>query len=166
MENNKRAGKNQPGTGTVLNEDDQAFLREYTRSLPKEDPKDPLSVWLRKVIRIAEEHAVPDLPFADLISEGNLGLTEAMMEGVTDEESLHRAVEEQILGFIREMRREREDDNRLTAQVAILSETIDKWRTDYGVKPTIDELANELGISQEKVLDILKLTGEDPESGS
>ena len=50
MENNKRAGKNQPGTGTVLNEDDQAFLREYTRSLPKEDPKDPLSVWLRKVL--------------------------------------------------------------------------------------------------------------------
>jgi len=147
-----------------LSEEDRIYLKEYRASLPPEDPAEPLSVWLRKVISIAKENAVPDLPLADLIAEGNLGLTEAMMQGITEDETIRDAVETQIRLFIDEMRREREDDSRLTAQVAILSDTIDRLRTENGVKPTVDELANELGVTQEKILDILKLTGEDPEN--
>ena len=147
-----------------LTEEDRIFLKEYRATLPPADPEDRLSVWLRKVVEIAEEHALPDLLLSDLVAEGNLGLTEAMMEENASDEAIHDAVEDQILRFIDEMRRERDDDNRLTAQVALLSDAIDRWRTEYGVKPTVDELANELGVTQEKILDILKLTGEDPDN--
>ena len=164
MENRNEKNKNgMAAAGEILlSESDQEFLREYKRTLPPKDPADLLSVWLRKVIDIAKEKAVPDLPFADILAEGNLGLTEAFMNGETEENVLRAAVEEQIDRFIREMRLERDADDRLAAQVTLLSDAIDRWSTEYGEKPTIDELANELGVTQERILDILKLTGDEP----
>ena len=43
----------------------------------------------------------------------------------------------------------------------MLNESISKLTDELGKKPTIDEIANDLRIPQDKVLDILKLTGED-----
>ena len=41
-----------------------------------------------------------------------------------------------------------------------------KFAEELGGKPNIDELANDLGISQEEVLKILKLTGTTPDDES
>ena len=116
-----------------------------------------------RISKIAGKYAVSDLPFEDIVAEGNLGLTEALMAGVTEEKEIRASIENQIERFIAEMRSERDADDRLTAQVVLLSETIDRWNSEHGEKPTVDELANELGVSQDKILDILKLTGEVPE---
>ena len=52
-------------------------------------------------------------------------------------------------------------DDRVIVQVEMLNESISKLTDELGKKPTIDEIANDLRIPQDKVLDILKLTGED-----
>ena len=124
---------------------------------------DLFSAWIPRISKIAGKYAVSDLPFEDIVAEGNLGLTEALMAGVTEEKEIRASIENQIERFIAEMRSERDADDRLTAQVVLLSETIDRWNSEHGEKPTVDELANKLGVSQDKILDILKLTGEVPE---
>ena len=55
----------------------------------------------------------------------------------------------------------RKKDDRVIVQVEMLNESISKLTDELGKKPNIDEIANDLRIPQEKVLDILKLTGED-----
>ena len=41
-----------------------------------------------------------------------------------------------------------------------MNKSISRLTEELGSKPTVDELANDMGISQVKVLEILKLTGE------
>ena len=43
----------------------------------------------------------------------------------------------------------------------LLNQSIDRLTEELGTKPNIDEIANDMGITQDKVIDILKLTGED-----
>ena len=147
-----------------LTESDEQFLREYRRSLPPKSSGELLDKWLHRVIDLALPFAQADLPFADLIAEGNLALAEAIEREETEEEMLREAIVTQIEAFLERMRLERESDDFLAFQVNALSETIDRFRETYGEKPTIDELANEMGVTQEKILDILKLTGEDPDN--
>ncbi len=146
-----------------LSESDKAYIREYRRSLPPKDSEDLLERWLHRVITIAKRYAVPTLPIADIIAEGNLALTEAVLDGIEEEAALENAVAAQIEDFLERMRLEKESDDILAMHVTALSETIDRFRTTYGEKPTIDELANEMGVPQEMIINILKLTGEDPE---
>ena len=54
----------------------------------------------------------------------------------------------------------RRRDDRLVVQVELLNRSIEKLTEDLGTKPNIDEIANDMGITQQNVLDILKLTGE------
>lgn len=57
-------------------------------------------------------------------------------------------------------------ENKVIAQVELLNDAIDRLTEELGTKPNIDEIANELGIPQNKVLDILKLTGETPDDAA
>ncbi len=54
------------------------------------------SEWIPKAAGIAEKYAVSDLPFEDIVAEGNLGLTEALMAGVTEEKEIRACIENQI----------------------------------------------------------------------
>ena len=52
----------------------------------------------------------------------------------------------------------------LVERVQSLSDAIDRLTAVNAEKPNIDELANELGITQEEVLSVIRLTGEDTEN--
>ena len=145
-----------------LTESDNAFLKEYNATLPKEDPGEPLTLYLHDAVKIAVRRKKKGTPLADLVAEANLGLTEALSLGASNREAVLRAVETQIDLFYEEQAVTEEADGKLAAHVAMLSETIDRWIADYGEKPTIDELANAIGTSQDRILDILKLSGDDP----
>ena len=54
-----------------------------------------------------------------------------------------------------------ENDDVLVEQVRELSESIEKLTKELGTKPNPDEIANDMGITQDEVLAILKLAGED-----
>ena len=165
-----------------LTESDREFLTEYRRTLPPERKGDLFTEGLYAVLEIAREKKKPGTALSDLVAEGNLGLTEALYgaedgaeEPEPDAESTGTAQEKvlslqilkdrirsQIDRYYDELARTKETDGKLAAQVELLSETIDGWLRDYGEKPTVDELANALGVTQERILDILKLSGDEP----
>lgn len=121
--------------------------------------------WMERVDEIAQEMDNGTIPMEDLISEGYVGLTDAMNDTPDGEEPDTGETEEAVRSAIRraldEYRNLSEKDDLLIRQVELLNESIAKLTGELGAKPNVDEIANDMGISQEKVLDILKLTGED-----
>ena len=106
----------------------------------------------------------------DLRQEGMVGLVRGVDSLSEDpDEWGGRSVEETVKEAIRAAALEAKDafieltrkDDRLIAQVELLNQSIDRLTEELGTKPNIDEIANDMGITQDKVIDILKLTGED-----
>ncbi len=109
------------------------------------------------------------IPLEDLMQEGFVGLVEGVnsisddpdeWSGVSMDEQVHAAIRRAVQAALDEQKALTEKDDRLIVQVEMLNASIDKLTTQLGSKPTIDELANELGVTQDKVIEILKLTGE------
>ena len=168
MDNKNRQNSTGRPLPDGLTESDRAFLAEYRFTLPARDGSDAFGMLLHAAVELALAKHVPGVPLADLIAEGNLGLTEVLAEfDITEagEREIGRAVlaigaqMDAYLAAHDEMRRA---DEHLASRVAELSEAIDTWNRDYGEKPTIDELANMLGVTQERILDILNLSGDAP----
>ena len=110
------------------------------------------------------------MPSEDLRQEGMGGLGRGVDSLSEDpDEWGGRSVEETVKEAIRAAALEAKDafieltrkDDRLIAQVELLNQSIDRLTEELGTKPNIDEIANDMGITQDKVIDILKLTGED-----
>lgn len=125
-----------------------------------------------EIVTIANETDDGSVPLEDLIQEGYVGLLRGIKEldNETDQtdsasmrsvrEILTEAIREAVSGAIREEAEMRRRDDRLVVQVELLNRSIEKLTEDLGTKPNIDEIANDMGITQQNVLDILKLTGE------
>ena len=125
-----------------------------------------------EIVAIANETDDGSVPLEDLIQEGYVGLLRGIKEldDETDQtdsasmrpvrEVLGEAIREAVSGAIREEAEMRRRDDRLVVQVELLNRSIEKLTEDLGTKPNIDEIANDMGITQQNVLDILKLTGE------
>lgn len=125
-----------------------------------------------EIVAIANETDDGSVPLEDLIQEGYVGLLRGIKEldNETDQtdsasmrsvrEILAEAIREAVSGAIREEAEMRHRDDRLVVQVELLNRSIEKLTEDLGTKPNIDEIANDMGITQQNVLDILKLTGE------
>lgn len=125
-----------------------------------------------EIVTIANETDDGSVPLEDLIQEGYVGLLRGIKEldNETDQtdsasmrsvrEVLTEAIREAVSGAIREEAEMRRRDDRLVVQVELLNRSIEKLTEDLGTKPNIDEIANDMGITQQNVLDILKLTGE------
>jgi DNA-directed RNA polymerase sigma subunit (sigma70/sigma32) len=131
-----------------------------------------------EIVTIANETDDGSVPLEDLIQEGYVGLLRGIKEldNETDQtdsasmrsvrEILTEAIREAVSGAIREEAEMRRRDDRLVVQVELLNRSIEKLTEDLGTKPNIDEIANDMGITQQNVLDILKLTGEGLSDGS
>ena len=112
-----------------------------------------------EIVTIANETDDGSVPLEDLIQEGYVGLLRGIKEldNETDQtdsasmrpvrEVLTEAIREAVSGAIREEAEMRRRDDRLVVQVELLNRSIEK-------------LTEDLGITQQNVLDILKLTGE------
>lgn len=120
-------------------------------------------------MKIAAEMDDGIIPLEDLTQEAFVGLVaglniiseyeDRLMEKSLAQ-ALERAIREQI-GIAQEEQRElAKRDDQLLAQVEILNRSINSLTESIGAKPTIDEVANDMGVSQETVIEILKLMGE------
>ncbi len=120
---------------------------------------------------IAEEMDDGRIPLDDLIAEAYVGLV-AGINQLAEEESdwggkpMDQAIEEAIRKAVEEAQKEAKDlqirDDQVIVQVEKLNKSIDHLTEEFGDRPTVDELANDMEIPQEKVMDILKLLGENP----
>ena len=108
------------------------------------------------------------MPEEDLIGEAYLGLAEALrnLGDDADEDALDDAIRAHLRKVREEMTAMAENDGVLVDQVRELSECIENLTKELGTKPNPDEIANDMGISQEEVLSILKLAGEDIDRNS
>lgn len=120
-------------------------------------------------MKIAAEMDNGDIPLEDLTQEAFVGLVaglnilskyEGSLEGMPLDKTLERAIREQILIAQEEQKALAKRDDQLLVQVEMLNRSINSLTESIGTKPTIDEVANDMGISQDTVIEILKLMGE------
>lgn len=131
-------------------------------------------LYLTKVVEIGKSMYHPALFIGDLIQEGNVSLMIALeslpvledegKEGL--EEYLNLEIRQGIQMLIEETVELKSRDKKMVQQVSDLDETITKLTDDLGRKVTVDELALYMEMSEEEILEILKLTGEDVEEES
>lgn len=174
-------------TPLVLTEDEEAYLKEYQEDLKvfkpvTEQEREELfkeiikgnsqaknrvvEIYLQDVIAIAKEMYHPDIFLGDLIQEGNVGLILGV-EMITDVDSAHQTITEQIRQGMQMLIEEHAElssrDKKMVEKVAMLDEAIKTLTEELGRKVTIDELAVYMGLTEDEIEDILKLTGEDSE---
>lgn len=177
-------------TQLVLTEDEEAYLKEYLEDLKAFKPVTPqerqglfekmikgdpyaknriVEIYLQDVIEIAKEMYHPEIFLGDLIQEGNVGLMLGA-ELVTDVETAHQTITEQIRQSIQMLIEEHTElssrDKKMVEKVEMLDESIKTLTEELGRKVTIDELAVYMGMTEDEIEDILKLTGEESDSDS
>lgn len=119
---------------------------------------------LPKVVEIAKSLHHPNIFVGDMIQEGNVGLMLAI-DHISSEETAYEEICEGIRQSIQMMVEELSDlrsrDQAMVEKVRFLDESITKLTEEYGRKVSIEELAVYMELSEDEVLDILKLAGED-----
>ncbi len=134
-------------------------------------------IFLSRVVEIGKEMYHSEIFLGDLVQEGNVSLmialeslpdfTELGEEGIQEalESYIEQEVRQGIQMLIEETAELKGRDQRMVEKVTTLDENITKLTEDLGRKVTIDELALYSELSEEEILEILKLTGEDVEEG-
>ena len=126
--------------------------------------------YLRNVVKIAKEMHKPGVFLGDLIQEGNLGLVLGVeMLSTADVSTAHEIITQQIGQSMQMLLEEQAElnsrDKKMVEKVQALDESIKALTEELGRKVAVQELAIYMGMEIEEIEDILKLTGEDPESG-
>lgn len=128
-------------------------------------------IYLPKVAEIGKNMKHPELFLGDIIQEGNVSLMVAL-EGIATMEDmdystlelyLEQEIRQGIQMLIEETSELKSRDKKMVQQVFDLDETITKLNEDLGRKVTIDELALYMDMTEEEILEILKLAGEEVE---
>lgn len=183
----KAAGK------PALTLDEENYLKEYKNDLSAVKPEQPgekmrlfeqaaagdvlaksrlTEIYLPKVLDISRKMHDGTAFLGDMVQEGNVSLLLAL-DMITDAESAENLILEEIRQGIQAMVEEQAElkrrDRKMVHQVNELDETIQNMKKDKGREITIEELADYMKISEEEILNIIKLAGEDlkeRESGS
>ena len=133
---------------------------------------DLIEEFMPRAAQLALEMADGSVPLEDLTQEANLGLVmgvNRLAEAEEEDAIMFLPVTETIEAAIRAQIEEAQAeaaalnarDKALIGQVQAMSAEIQRLTAELGAKPTVDELANALKIPQSKVIETLKLMGED-----
>ena len=124
-------------------------------------------------MQIAAELDNGTVPLEDLTQEAFLGLVAGLNlvaesdergEGLPLDRTVEQAIREQVLLALAEQKDYMERDDRLVAEVELLNESINRLTGELGTKPTIDEVANDMGIPQSKVVREMERSCKPPET--
>ena len=173
--------------GDAYTEEEKAYLAEYMKDLEAFRPADGAErqvlfgkvmqgdakarqrlteLYLKEVVEIAKDMYHPEIFLGDLIQEGNLGLILGM-DILSDEESAHDTIINQVRQSIQMLIEEHAElsgrDKKMVEKVQLLDESITQLTEELGRKVTIDELSVYMGMTEDEINDILRLTGEEPE---
>ena len=130
-----------------------------------------IELYMPVVVEIALEMNVADVYLGDLVQEGNVSLMLAleMLSVKNQDDMIKDEIRSGMQALIAEQTDAKKRDNILVEKVNNLDETIQTMKKDKGREITIDELSEYLKISDEEILDLIKLAGEEldsPEDGS
>lgn len=125
-----------------------------------------LQLYMGKVADIAKELYDSEIFFGDLVQEGNMNLLLAL-ENLDDVENADEAIcmeiRQGILAFIDEQAETGKKERKMVQKVKELDEAITKLTDELGRKVMIDELTEEMNLTEREIKDIMRLTGEEPE---
>ena len=168
-------------------EEEEEYLREYLADLkafkkPGKGEKEALilqilqgdmkaktrltEIYLPEVVEIAKEFYHSEIFLGDLIQEGNVGLILGL-DMLTDAESAQEIIVAQIRQSIHMLTEEQDElntrDKKMVEKVSALDEAIKTLTEELGRKVSLEELAVYMGLTEEEIEDILRLTGEEAE---
>lgn len=149
-----------------LTEEDRQYLEGYIKEIsmlqPQNEKEEKLQYYFPKVVKIAEELYSEEYLIEDLIQEGNVGLMLAIETDMSETAVLEN-VRQSIQMFIEEHEETKSRDRKMIEKVTYLDECVKNLTEELKRKPTLDELASYMELTEDEVNDILRLTGEDEE---
>lgn len=172
-----------------LTEEEQAYLQAYEQEIgaiakEKEGERQELFVaalrgeeqakrrlmelYLPEVVAIAREMNHEAVFLGDLIQEGNLGVviaTEMIPDAETGHEFMRSQIRQAMQMLIEEQQDLKQRDKKMVEKVSALDEAITELTEELGRKVSIDELALHMGLTEAEIDDIMKLAGEERETG-
>lgn len=159
--------------GTVLEEkeekhfsnEEEAYLETYLEEMsvlrPQNEIEEKLKQYFPKVVEIAKELHNPELFIGDLIQEGNIGLMLAVENERAGEQEILEGIRQMMQLLVEEQEEVKHQDNKMVEKVKFLDESLKNLTEDLGGKPTLEELADYMEMTEDEVNDIIRLTGED-----
>ena len=168
----------------ILSDDDREYLESYAELFQPARPLDSsdfdlyvrtkngdhaayeqlAAAYMPSVLDAAKLHKTEGIFLGDLVSEGSIGLAEGLAS-FSKPENAHAEIMEKIQKSIRlyllEQDAIKNQDNTLIEKVKEMDAALDYLKEELGRKVYIEEVADYLHISENEVMDILKLTGED-----
>ena len=171
----------------TLTADEEAYLKEYMEDLNAFKPEGDgerqelfellakgdsnardrlIEIYLKEVVEIAKEMYQETIFLGDLVQEGTVALIiglEMIQSSVNAHETLVEQIKAGIQALIEEQAELSSRDKKMIEKVSMLDESITNLTEELGRKVSIDELAVYMGMDEEEILDILKLTGEETE---
>lgn len=149
----------------VFSEEDERYLETYMEEMssliPINEREEKLKKYYQTVVEIAKELYTPTFFIGDLIQEGNVGLVLALEKEETTEKEIIEGIRQMIQLFVEEQEEMRHQDNKMVEKVVFLDESLKNLTEDLERKPTLEELADYMEMTEEEVNDILRLTGEE-----
>ena len=128
-------------------------------------------LYLPIVLEIALQMRCPEVFLGDLVQEGNVSLMMALDflkgEGVLEQQEaavdirLRKEIRQGIQVLIEEQTEQKRCDKRMEQQVNDLDAALHRLADEKGRAVTMDELAEYMEMSEDAILDIMKLAGED-----
>lgn len=150
-----------------LNEQEKAYIKSYLEDIRYTSDGNPdgaqLLYYLPKVVDEAVKLHHEEVFIGDMIQEGSLSLMMALQDPENDEKAILECVRAGMRSLVESQNEMKQQDRKMVERVSELDKTIQEMKELYGRKVTIEEVAQQLGVSEEEVEDILKLAGEDAE---
>ena len=159
--------------GTVLEEKEEkhfsneeeiyleTYLEEMSALRPQNEIEEKLKQYFPKVVEIAKELHNSELFIGDLIQEGNIGLMLAVENEEAGEAEILEGIRQMMQLLVEEQEEVKHQDNKMVEKVKFLDESLKNLTEDLGRKPTLEELADYMEMTEDDVNDIIRLTGEE-----
>lgn len=165
-------------------DEEKQYLEEYTEDLKAMKPErtgeryellkkavaqDALAksrlieLYLPEVVEIAKNLHEEGIYLGDCVQEGNVSLILAldMLPKKDADTFIRQEIRQGILTMMEEHKELKRRDKKLENQVNNLDETLHKMADEKGRGITMSELAEHMKISEDEILDIIKLAGEE-----
>ncbi len=149
-----------------LGKEERTYVESYLQDIAqtyKMDSADKMAYYLPRVIEEALKLRVQDIFIGDMIQEGNISLMTALGNEILSEEEILSEIRGGIRVYVDAHTEVRRQDNRMVEKVSGLDEMIREMTEGLGRKVYMDEVAEQMGITENEIEDILKLAGEEVE---